>query len=78
MGKIRSSGANPDKYRTKLKKEILSFRFNKFYSYSKNFSVDDIESALLKIQEADYLMKTSGGDQNSLLIELLDGIIGRK
>jgi len=78
MGKIRHARANPDKYRRELDKEILSFRFNKIYSYSKNFSVDNIENALLKIQETDYLMKTSGGDQNSLLIELLDGIIGRK
>lgn len=76
MCKIRVRGANPENYREKLKDEMHAFRFNKFSQQSRRFTVGEVENALLRIQETDLKLKTSQGDPNSLLIELLDGIIG--
>jgi DNA polymerase III delta subunit len=77
--KIRQRGVNPEKFRAELtKKYIHDFRFNKFCQQSLNYSVAEVEQALLKIQESDLKLKTATNtDPNSLLIELLDAIVNR-
>ncbi len=72
--KIKSRGARPEKY---IDKKIMHpFKLKKLLEHSGSYSVKEVESALLKLQETDARLKSAGGEDEALLIELVDEIIG--
>lgn len=74
--KIRRRGERIDSFASASK--LHSFRLRKYSEMSAKFTTSETESALMKLEETDLKLKTSAGEPESLLVELLDDIIGRK
>ena len=74
IGKIKSKDKNPFDFQKEI--GLHQFRLKRYISASNNYSLQQLESALIKIQEADLRFKSSGGEPETILIELVDGIVG--
>ena len=56
---------------------LHQFRYRKYLEACAKFTIEEIENALYKLQESDIRIKSTSGEEESLLVELLDDIIGR-
>lgn len=74
--KIRQQGGRLDSFAKTT--HLHAFRFRKFNEMSVNFTPSETESALAKLEKTDFKLKTSAAEPESLLVELMDDIIGRK
>ena len=61
----------------KIPPEIMTpLRLRITLEQSTHYSEAEVEKALLKLQEADIKLKTSQGEPEAILIELVDSIVG--
>lgn len=74
INRLKTRGANVE--RSIDRKMMNPYKVKKLLEQSARYPVKDVEKVLLKLQETDVRLKTSQGETESLLIELLDDIVG--
>jgi DNA polymerase III delta subunit len=73
---IRAKGGKLEPYQERI--ALHPFRFRNYSSMSVNFSVMETEHALWKLQDIDEKLKSSQIEPETLLVELIDDISGKK
>ncbi|MBC8278708.1 MAG: DNA polymerase III subunit delta [FCB group bacterium] len=71
--KLRHSGKQPERYRANM--NLNAYKFTNYCKFSSHFTVEEVEKALQKIQDADVKMKTTRVEPESLFLEFLNDVI---